>query len=234
MAVPSTELPVDEAWRLHPSRWAVVRAVARRLVPYVVEATVIPTFLFYLCLTLGDLRWAIGAALASSYGAVARRLVTGRTVPGLLLLGCLGITVKTVVFLCNDNTFIYFVQPVLRTALTAGGLAVSVALGRPLIARFAKDFCSLSPEVQERDAIIQLFRRLTFLWAAVNIVGALVSFALLVTVPTSVFVGTATVSAWIITFAGVVFTVSDSVRTARAEGLATAVGPNGLLRAYVL
>jgi len=30
-----------------------------------------------------------------------------------------------------------------------------------------------------------------------------------------------------------VLTVSDSVRTARSEGLATAIEPNGSLRAYV-
>ena len=48
---------------------------------------------------------------------------------------------------------------------------------------------------------------------------------LLLTVPVAVFVGTATVSAWIITCSGVVLTVSDSVRTARSEGLHTAVVP---------
>ena len=56
---------------------------------------------------------------------------------------------------------------------------------------------------------------------------------LLLTVPVAVFVGTATVSAWIITCSGVVLTVSDSVRTARSEGLHTAVAPNGRLHAYV-
>jgi hypothetical protein len=48
-----------------------------------------------------------------------------------------------------------------------------------------------------------------------------------------VFVGVATVSAWVVTCTGVVLTVSDSVRTARLEGLATAVAPNGRLHAYV-
>ena len=55
---------------------------------------------------------------------------------------------------------------------------------------------------------------------------------LLLTVPTAVFVGTATLAAWFITCTGVVLTVSESVRTARAEGLATAVASNGSLRAY--
>jgi hypothetical protein len=48
-----------------------------------------------------------------------------------------------------------------------------------------------------------------------------------------VFVGTATVAAWALTCTGVVLTVADSVRTARSEGLATAVAPNGAMRAYV-
>ena len=78
-----------------------------------------------------------------------------------------------------------------------------------------------------------MFRRLTYLWAAVNALAAAVSLTLLLTVPIAVFVGTATVSAWVITCSGVVLTVSDSVRTARNEGLHTAVAPNGRLHAYV-
>lgn len=80
--------------------------------------------------------------------------------------------------------------------------------------------------------MVQLFRRLTYLWAAVNAMAAAVSLTLLLALPVTVFVGTATVSAWILTFAGVVFTVWDSVRTARNEGLHTAVAPNGRLYAY--
>jgi hypothetical protein len=77
-----------------------------------------------------------------------------------------------------------------------------------------------------------LFRRLTFLWAAVNAVAAAATLTLLLTVPVAVFVVTATASAWIITCSGVVLTVSDAVRTARREGLHTAIAPNGRLHAY--
>ena len=87
--------------------------------------------------------------------------------------------------------------------------------------------------MQARPAIIRLFRRLTYLWAGVNAAAAAVSLTLLLTVPTAVFVGTATVTAWAITCTGVVLTVADSVRTARSEGLATAVAANGALRACV-
>jgi hypothetical protein len=225
--------PPELAWRMHPSKASVVMAVTRRMVPYLVEATVIPTALFYVFLITFELKWAIVAALAWTYAAVARRILRRRPVPGLLVLATLGISVRTAIFLLSDNYVVYFFQPIMRTVATAALLALSVVIGRPLIARFADDFCPLSPDVQCRPAIVQLFRRLTYLWAGVNAIAAATSLTLLLTVPVGVFVGVATVSAWVVTCTGVVLTVSDSVRTARLEGLATAVAPNGRLHAYV-
>ena len=235
MAAPTISMfePADVAWRMHPSKLSVVKAVGRRMVPYLIEATLIPTALFYVFFVVVDLKWAIIAALGWTYAAVGRRILTGRPIPGLLVLATLGISVRTVVFLFNENHFVYFFQPIMRTVATATFFALSVLVGRPLITRFAADFLPLSPDVQIRPAVVQLFRRLTYLWAAVNAMAAAVSLTLLLTVPIAVFVGTATVSAWVITCSGVVLTVSDSVRTARNEGLHTAVAPNGRLHAYV-
>ena len=223
----------DESWRLHPSKFSVVKAVGRRMVPYLVEATLIPSILFYAFFVSLELKWAILAVLAWTYGSIIRRVVTRQRVPGLLVLASLGISARTTIFMLSDNHFIYFVQPILRTVLTAMFFAMSVALGKPLIARFAADFCPLSPDVQERPAVIQLFRRLTYLWAGINAVAAVTCMTLLMTLPVAVFVGTAMAAGWIITCSGIVLTVSDSVRTARSEGLATAVAPNGMLHAYV-
>jgi hypothetical protein len=225
--------PADVAWRMNPSKLSVVRAVGRRMVPYLIEATLIPTALFYVFLITFELRWAIVAALGWTYAAMGRRIVTGRPIPGLLVLATLGITVRTVIYLLSGNEFVYFFQPIMRTVATAAVFALSVCIGRPLIARFAADFCPLSPDLQCRPAIVQLFRRLTYLWAGVNAVAAAATLTLLLTVPVAVFIATATVSAWILTCSGVVLTVSDSVRTARSEGLHTAVAPNGRLHAYV-
>jgi hypothetical protein len=229
---PSLE-PVDVAWRTNPSKLLVVRAVGRRMVPYLIEATIIPTTLFYLFLITFELEWAIVAALAWTYAAIGRRLATGSPISGLLVLATLGISVRTVIFLLSGNSFVYFFQPIMRTVATAAVFAVSVRVGRPLIARFAGDFCPLTPDLQRRPAIVRLFRRLTYLWAGVNAVAAATTLTLLLTVPVAVFVVTATVSAWIITCSGVVLTVSDAVRTARTEGLHTAIAPNGRLHAYL-
>lgn len=223
----------EPGWTLRPSKLSVVRAVGKRLVPYLIEATLIPTAIFYVLLLTTDLRWALVSALGWSYTAVGRRLVTGQPIPGLLVLATLGISVRTVIYLFSNNSFVYFVQPIARTVLTAGLFGVSLLIGRPLIARFAADFCPLTADVRARPAVLGLFRRLTLLWAAVNAIAAATSLTLLLTLPLAVFVGTATVAAWIITCSGVVLTVSDSVRTARSEGLVTAVGPDGRLYAYV-
>ena len=199
--------------------------------PYLIEATLIPTTLFYVLLVLGDMRWALGGALLWSYGAVARRVIGDRRVPGLLILATLGITVRTIVYLLSNNDFVYFVQPIMRTTLTGLVFAGSVAVGRPLIARFAGDFCPLAAEVSVRPGIRRLFMRLTILWALVNVLAAASSLVLLLTVPVSVFVVTAAVSAWVVTCTGVVVTVADSVTTARREGLITALSPDGQLYA---
>jgi intracellular septation protein A len=222
----------EVGWTLHPGKLSVIGAVTRRLVPYLVEATFVPLLLFYVFLVSFGLTAAFIAALGWSYSAVVRRLVRRRPIPALLILSCAGITMRTALYLCSGNAFVYFVQPILRTALTSIVLAASVLIGRPLIARFASDFCPLTPEVQVRPGIAGLFRRLTYLWAGVNLVAAAVSLTLLLTVPTAVFVGTTTLAAWALTCTGVVLTVTDAVRTARSEGLATAIGPNGILRAY--
>ena len=209
-----------------------VGAVARRLWPYLIEATLIPTAVFYVLLAAtNELRWALLGALAWSYASVARRRVGGHPIPALLVLATFGISVRTLVYFWSSNSFVYFAQPILRTVLTAGLFAGSVIIGRPLIERFAADFCPLSPDVQQRPGILRLFRRLTFLWAGVNALAAAASLALLLTVPVSVFVVTAAVSAWIVTCTGVVVTVADSVTTARREGLITALSPSGTLYA---
>jgi len=216
---------------MRPSRRRVVAAVARRLFPYIVEATIIPTALFYALLVVGDMRWALAGALAWSYGAIVRRALGGRPVPGLLILATVGITVRTIVYLLSNNDFIYFVGPILRTTLTGLVFAASVVFGRPLIARFAGDFCPLAPDVSVRPGVVRLFTRLTLLWATVNGLAAASSFVLLLTVPVAVFVVAAAVSAWIMTCIAVVLTVVDSVTTARREGLVTAVSPDGRLYA---
>jgi intracellular septation protein A len=232
-AATASAVPVGPSLRMHPSKLTVVGAVVKRLVPQLIEASLIPTVLFYVFLMASGLRWAFAAALVWSYAAVGRRILGRRPIPGVLVLTTVGITMRTVVLICSGSTFMYFLQPILGTVVTGAVFGVSVLIGRPLVGRFASDFCPLSAEVESRPAVSALFRRLTYMWAGLNIAAALTSLTLLITVPVPVFVGTKTVAVWVITCIGLVVTVSAAVTTARAEGLETAIGADGTLHAYV-
>jgi hypothetical protein len=220
-------------WCANPSRTSVAIAVGRRLLPYLVEATVVPTLLYYAGMIVAGSGWGIIAAAGWTYVALVRRLLMRTAVSGLLVLACAGITVRLVVYAFNDSSFMYFVQPIARTLVISMLFVVSALAGRPLVARFANDFCAFDSDVGGRPAIVSLFRRLTFLWAGTQAIVAAVNLTLLLTVPVAVFVGTAAASAWVLMSLGVVLTVSDAVTTTRRDGLRTAVGGGGRLHAFV-
>jgi hypothetical protein len=214
-----------------PSTRMVLFAVGRRLVPQLIEGTLIPTILFYSLLSVFGIGAAFAGALCWSYTALARRAVVHRPIPPILLLASAGITVRTVVALSSGSTFVYFIQPVLGTVVVAGLFLGSIALGRPLIGRFAADFCSLSPAISCRPGVTRLYRRLTFVWAGVNLTAASATFLLLVTLPLRTFVVARALTGWVITVTGIVVTVSLSVRAAHREGLVAAIAPGGQLTA---
>lgn len=223
-------VPEPHAFR-RPTPARVLGAVGRRLVPQLVEATLVPSLLFVAVSWAHGLPAAFVAALGWSYLALLRRLATGRAVPALLVLSTIGLTVRTAVALGSGSTFVYFVQPVLGTTALSLVFLTSALIGRPLIARFAVDFCSLSPEVTGRPGVQQLYSRLTYLWALVNLAAAATTFALLQALPVGAFVALRPPAMWTITTAGVVLTVRAAVRAAHREGLLACIGPGGSLTA---
>src|SRR6266536_2353305 len=64
-----------------------LRTLARHAAPHVLEGTVAPLALFLLTLHFVGVWGAVLIGLGWTYAAVARRLITGRPVPGILVLG---------------------------------------------------------------------------------------------------------------------------------------------------
>jgi hypothetical protein len=112
-------------------------------------------------------------------------------------------------------------QPVVATTAVGLTFLFSCLTRNPMVDRLAKDFCPLTPEIVDRHRIKQLFRRLTVLWAAINLVNAGITCWLLLTQSTEVFVAVKSISATAITWSGVALTVVWSLRIARKEGLRT-------------
>src|SRR5204863_2350539 len=121
------------------------RTLARHAVPHVLEATVIPLVLFYSAMALIGVWGALFAALAWSYGAMARRLIRRERVTGMLVLGTIGLTVRTALALVSGSIYLYFLQPTLCTVLVASAFLFSVRGKRSLAERLAHDFVPLPP-----------------------------------------------------------------------------------------
>jgi len=198
---------------------SVLAAVARRGLPQLVEATLIPAALFYVMLGFGGACAAMITVLCWAYFALGRRLVRRVPSPTILWLGTIGLTCRTVVGLASGSTFAYFIQPIATTVLLGGLFLGSVVIGRPLVGRLAHDFCPLEPDVAARPAVVRLFVVLTVLWALVHLVTAAATFGMLVTLPVGQFIAIKTVTCLTITIAAIVLTVSWSIRTARSEHL---------------
>jgi hypothetical protein len=196
-----------------------LRAVARHALPNLVEATLIPSALFYVCLRIFGVWPALIVALSWAYAALIRRAVTGRRISGLLMLAVLGLTVRTGVAFGSGSTFVYFMQPIIATTVVGVVFLLSALAGRPLVNRLAGDFCPLPAGITDRRRIQRLFNHLSVLWGAVNVLNAGVALWLFTTQPLPVFVAVKTVSAMAVTWSAVLITVALSMRAARLEGL---------------
>jgi hypothetical protein len=200
------------------SKLHVLAVIGRRSLPSLIEATLFPAVLFYVCLVHFGPGVAMIAALSWSYGAIARRVLSGKPVPAILKLAVLGLTVRTI-FGVMSGTFIYFLQPVVTTLALSVAFLASLWIGRPIIGRLAHDFCPLSPEIASLPSIERLFAVLTVLWAGVHLVSAAATFALLVSVSTPTYVLLKTFVSLGITTSAIALTVSWAIRTARTENL---------------
>jgi uncharacterized membrane protein len=197
----------------------VLGGLARRSLPHILEATLVPTIIFYLLLITIGAGAAMVGVLCWTFVAVARRVARRKAIPAILMLATIGLTVRTLIALLSGSTFAYFIQPIGTTVVLAAVFGGSVLIGRPVIARFASDFCHLAPGIADRPRVVRLFRGLTLLWAGVHIVTSIATFAMLVSLPTATFVLLKTVACLSITVAAIVLTVSCAIRTARSEDL---------------
>ena len=200
------------------SKAAIFVAIVRRSAPHLVEASLVPTALFYCCLVLVGIGAAYAVALVWLYAAVVGRLVRRRAVPPLIVLAAIGITIRTAVSIASGSTFVYFAQPVLGSLLVGCVFLVSVALGRPMVQALALEFWPLTPEMLADPTVVRLLRRLTFLWAAVNFAIGALTLTLLVLLPLPLFVAIKQPVAWALIGCGVAVTIDRSVRTARRAG----------------
>lgn len=164
-----------------------LRVLARHALPRLIEGTIVPLALFYGALALVGVWGALLIALAWCYCALGWRFLRGHRIPGLLAIGALGLTARTVIAFASGSIFMYFLQPTLTTLAVGAAFLVSVPAGRPLAERLAVDFFPLPEHLLAQPTIRRVFVRITLLWALVNVVNAAATVWLLVTQPIGVY-----------------------------------------------
>ena len=143
------------------------KALAVRVGRTVVESTLIPLALFYGCMAALGLVGAVMTALAWTYIGIARRLVKGQPIPGMLLIGALLMTARTIIAIMTGSVFLYFLQPTLGTFMVAGLFLVSAPLGKPLTQKVATDFCPIDEGIIKHPGIASFFGRISLMWGIV-------------------------------------------------------------------
>ncbi len=206
---------------MHSDTWEIprFRSLARHALPHIVEATVIPLGLFYLSLWLIGVWGALLAAIAWSYGAVACRLVTRRRVPGVLLLGAMALTVRSIIAFGSGSVFVYFLQPTLGTMVVAAAFLLSVPAGRPLAERLAADFCPLPQSLLANPAMRRFFMRISLLWALTNMLNAGVTIWLLVSQDLATYLLAKTFVSWTLTGSAIAISTIWFKRSMRRIGV---------------
>jgi len=146
--------------------------VARHAIPRVIEGTIVPLGLFLIGLRVIGVWGAMFAGLGFVYAAILVRLVLRRPVPGILAIGAVTLTVRTIIAVLSHSSVVYFLQPSLGTIAVSAAFLLSVPFGRPLAAKLAADFCPLSREVHGNQHVRAFFRRISLLWAGAQAANA--------------------------------------------------------------
>ncbi|WP_421121554.1 VC0807 family protein [Aquihabitans daechungensis] len=213
IAEPTEDGPPELAKR------TIVAAIVRRGGPRLLEASFIPSALFYTALTFGSIGAAYLIAIGWTYGCLGRRLWQGAQVTGVLVLASVGITIRTALAVGSGSTFVYFAQPIIGTVITACVFLGSIAVGRPLIAKLAHDFWPITEEQAAIPRVRRLMVGLTVLWAGVNLATASMTLILLLSLDLTTFLAAKQITGLAITISAIAVTIAWSHRTASDEGI---------------
>lgn len=165
-----------------------LRRVVRHALPNLVEGKLVPVALFLGFLQVIGTIAALLVTLAWSLGSVSYRRLTGRTVPGLVVLSTVGIAARTIAAIATGSLLVYFLQPTITTVLVGLAFMVSVPLGAPLAQKLAYDLLPFDDATKAHPLVRRFFVRLSLLWAATSALNAAITVWLLLSHSTTTFV----------------------------------------------
>jgi hypothetical protein len=169
--------------------------------------------------TLGGQGIGMVTGTAVVWLTMAIRWLATRTVPGLVMISGLVLTLQTLLVVATGNELVFLLQfPVANLALCVL-FARTARTGKPLVADLAAEMVALRLPAAGNSGLERFFRGATWLWAGIFAASA-VGLAALVTVePANVFLALTTAVTVGGAVAGAVFCALWFMKVLRGSGL---------------
>jgi hypothetical protein len=200
-----------------------LRGLARHALPGILEAIVAPTIILYFGLVYAGFWGGLTAALAWSYGSIARRYLSGQRIGGLLVLAALSLSGRTLVAGISGSLSLYFVQPVLGEAALGVIFLATAATRESMAARLAGDFVPLG-DLHRQPAMRQFFAKITMLWGATFLLNSLLGMWMLLGQSAETYVLTRSVVSTSIKGLAILASVVCFRRSMRRRGIGVQFG----------
>jgi hypothetical protein len=133
--------------------------------------------------------------------AVIRKIATG-SVPGLLTISALVLTVQTGLVLATGELWLFLLQFPLANLCMCALFARTAGGPNPLVARLAAEVVALRQPATSHPGLHRFFQGATWLWAGIFLLLTVALAALMVTEPTGVFLLVSTIGTAALVVAG--------------------------------
>jgi hypothetical protein len=185
----------------------VVAQTVLRAVPNLALGAVAPAVCFLVGRHLWGLAGAIGLAMGWAVGCQGIRWLGGRRVSGLLLVCLIEMVVRASVALLFRSATLYFVAPIVFTALTSLVWLGCPQTSKKLITLVVHDGLPDSVVDVTDVRLVPLLRRISIAYGVEQLVVALVSLIMIVKLPVTDYVAVHAAVSWLVLGIGVVVSI---------------------------
>src|SRR5262249_19676920 len=157
---------------VHVIHVGALRPAMLRAVRLFAETVLVPTALLVILLNTVGLVAGLAAVLGWCLVTVTVRWISGRHLPGTLLV-CVGsLCARATVALLLSSALVYLVQPVIGSVFMALLFLGSALLGRPITMRLARDFIALPGYLLHHPGVRRIFTQIAALWGVGRLLDA--------------------------------------------------------------
>lgn len=196
-----------------------LRVMVRHAAPGLGESSVAPLVLSTIGMRAAGVVVGLVVGMIWTGGAIFRRRMLGRAIPGLMALGALTGVARVGVALALRNPALVLIQPLVTTAATGIGFCATARGERPMPMRLAGDFIPLPKDLADAAWVRRFFSRIAVLWGANILAQVAISVVLLARMDTATYLVARAVVGWVLTGAGVGVSVAWFRSAARRQGV---------------